>query len=196
MKELKSEALPELDDELAGKIAPDKTLEDVKGLIRDDLEERANKQKQEITVNAVIDKLASLTNFELPEELLKSETQGQADAMVEEGMQAGMSDGDIETRQQELFAAAEGRAVNSLKSNFLLQEIAKTEKMTVESSEVLQRVTIMAKQDKQPVKKYMKELQKNGQLSNIRQNMLLSKAVDFLVSNATVTEVEAPTEES
>jgi len=196
VKELKSEALPELDDELAGKIAPDKTLEDVKGLIRDDLEARANKQKQEITVNAVIDKLASLTNFELPEELLKSETQGQADAMVEEGMQAGMSDGDIETRQQELFAAAEGRAVNSLKSNFLLQEIAKAEKMTVESSEVLQRVTMMAKQDKQPVKKYMKELQKNGQLSNIRQNMLLSKAVDFLVSNATVTEVEAPTEES
>ncbi len=42
----------------------------------------------------------------------------------------------------------------------------------------------------------MKELQKNGQLSNIRQNMLLSKAVDFLVSNANVDEVEPPTEES
>lgn len=44
------------------------------------------------------------------------------------------------------------------------------------------------------IEKEVKELQKNGQLGNIRQNMLLSKAVDFLVEHATVTEVEAPAE--
>ncbi|MDA7862863.1 hypothetical protein N9A63_04555, partial [Akkermansiaceae bacterium] len=142
----------------------------------------------------VIDKLADTIDFDLPEELLKSETQGQADSMVQEGQQAGMSDDDIATQQEGLFAAAEVRAKNSLKTNFLLQEIAKAEELAVESSDVLQRVTMMAKQAKQPVKKYMKELQKNGQLGNIRQNMLLSKAVDFLVEHATVTEVEAPAE--
>ncbi|MDB4436217.1 hypothetical protein N9139_01955 [Akkermansiaceae bacterium] len=106
-----------------------------------------------------------------------------------------MTDLGAETKEG-LFSAAEERAKNSLKTNFLLQEIAKAEKVNVESSEVLQRVTMMAKQAKQPVKKYMKELQKNGQLNNVRQNMVLSKVVDFLVANAKITEVEPTAEEA
>ncbi|MDA8969158.1 trigger factor [Akkermansiaceae bacterium] len=194
VNELKTETLPELDDDFASKIDPGKRLDEIKKIIKDDLEMRAGRQNEETKINAVIDKLADTIDFDLPEELLKSETQGQADSMVQEGQQAGMSDDDIATQQEGLFAAAEVRAKNSLKTNFLLQEIAKAEELAVESSDVLQRVTMMAKQAKQPVKKYMKELQKNGQLGNIRQNMLLSKAVDFLVEHATVTEVDAPAE--
>ncbi|MGC6425465.1 MAG: trigger factor [Akkermansiaceae bacterium] len=194
VKELKNETLPELDDEFAGKIDPGKTLDEVKTLIREDHEMRGKRQAEEGKINAVVEKLATLTDFELPEEFVKAETQGQADQMVQEGMQAGLSEEQITGTQDGLFAAAEDRAKNSLKTNFLLQEIAKTEKITVESSDVLQRVTAMAKQAKQPVKKYMKELQKNGQLNNVRQNMVLSKTVDFLVENASITEVEPKAE--
>ncbi|MDB4500773.1 trigger factor [Akkermansiaceae bacterium] len=196
VKELKAETLPELDDDFAGKIDPGKTLDEVKAIVRDDLEMRGKRQVEEAKVNNVVEKLASLTDFELPEELVKSETQGQADQMVQEGMQAGMTEDQIAETKEGLFSAAEERAKNSLKTNFLLQEIAKAEKVNVESSEVLQRVTMMAKQAKQPVKKYMKELQKNGQLNNVRQNMVLSKVVDFLVANAKITEVEPTAEEA
>ena len=41
----------------------------------------------------------------------------------------------------------------------------------------------------------MKELQKSGQLGNIRQNMLFSNAIDFLVEHANVPEAEPVTEE-
>ena len=54
---------------------------------------------------------------------------------------------------------------------------------------------MIAKQAKKPVKGYMKELQKSGQLGNIRQNMLFSNAIDFLVEHANVTEAEPVTEE-
>jgi len=194
VNELKSETLPKLDDDFAAKIDPGKKLDEIKQVIKDDLEMRATRKKEEVKINAVIDKLAESVDFELPEELLKSETQGQADSMVQEGQQAGMSDDDIAAQQESLFAAAKVRAKNSLRTNFLLQEIAKAEELSVPSADVLQRVTMMAKQAKQPVKKYMKELQKNNQLNNIRQNMLLSKAVDFLVEHATLTEVDAPAE--
>ncbi|MGJ8697622.1 MAG: trigger factor [Verrucomicrobiaceae bacterium] len=193
---LKTEVLPELNDEFAAKIDPGKTLDEVKTIIRDDLEMRAKRQTEEAKVNGIVEKLANLVDFDLPEDIVKSETQSQADSMVQEGMQAGMSQDDIEKRQADLFEAAGVRARNSIKNNFLLQEIAKVEELKVESNEVLERVTLMAKQAKQPVKKYMKELQKKGQIGNIRQNMLLSKAVDFLVEHATVTEVEPTSEEA
>lgn len=193
---LKSESLPELDDEFAGKVEAGKSLDDIKALIRDDLEMRQKQQLEEIKINGVLAKLNELVDFDVPEEFLQSETQGQADAMVREGLEAGMTEDQVEERQAGLFEEAQVRAKNSLKTNFLLTEIAEKEELKVENSEVLQRVTIMAKQAKKPVKGYMKELQKNGQLGNIRQNMLFSKAIDFLVEHANVKEVEPETEEN
>ncbi|MDB4265287.1 trigger factor [bacterium] len=192
---LKTEDLPELDDEFAGKIEAGKTLDDIKALIRDDLEMRQKQQLEEIKINGVLAKLNELVDFDVPEDFLQSETQGQADAMVREGMEAGMSEDQVAERKAGLFEEAQVRAKNSLKTNFLLTEIAEKEEFKVESSEVLQRVTLMAKQAKKPVKGYMKELQKSGKLGNIRQNMLFSKAIDFLVEHANVTEVEPETEE-
>ncbi|MDB4438492.1 trigger factor [bacterium] len=192
---LKSEKLPKLDDDFANQIEQGKSLDDVKALIRDDLEMRQKRQLEEIKINAVLAKLNDAVDFDVPEDFLQSETQGQADAMVKEGMEAGMSEDQVQERQEGLFEEAQVRAKNSLKTNFLLTEIAAAEEFKVENSDMLQRVTKMAKQAKKPVKGFMKELQKSGQLGNIRQNMLFSKAIDFLVEHANVTEVEPETEE-
>ncbi|MGD1978347.1 MAG: trigger factor [Akkermansiaceae bacterium] len=191
---LKSETLPELDDDFANQVEAGKTLEDIKALITDDLEMRMKRQQEEIKINTVLGKLGEAVDFDVPEEYLQSETQGQADAMVREGMERGMSEEEVTENQEGLFAEAGARAKNSLKTNFLLSKIANAEDIKVENSEVLQRVTMMAKQAKKPVKGYMKELQKSGQLGNIRQNMLFSKTIDFLVEHATVTETEPETE--
>ncbi|MFT6179607.1 MAG: trigger factor [Paracoccaceae bacterium] len=192
---LKSETLPALDDEFAGKIEAGKSLDDIKALIRDDLELRQTRQLEEIKINSVLAKLNELVDFDVPEDFLQSETQGQADAMVREGIESGMSEEEVAERQAGLFEEAQVRAKSSLKTNFLLTDIAEKEEFKVENSEVLKRVTAMAKQEKKPVKSFMKELQKSGQLGNIRQNMLFSKAIDFLVEHANVTEVEPETEE-
>ena len=192
---LKSESLPELDDEFADKLQSGKSLEDIKGLIRSDIEMRIRRQIEEIKVNAVLTKLNEAVDFDVPEDFLQSETQGQLDAMVKERMEAGMSEEDVETRKAELVDQAGERAKNSLKTNFLLTEIARKEELSVPSSEVMSKVTVMAKKAKKPVKGFMKELQRDGRLGTIRQNMLFGKAIDFLIEHATVTEVEPKTEE-
>ncbi|MGC6564137.1 MAG: hypothetical protein ACON38_00855, partial [Akkermansiaceae bacterium] len=181
--------------DFAAKVEPGKTLEDIKGLISTDIETRMKQQVEEIKVNAVLAKLNEAVDFDVPEEFLQSETQGQADAMVQEEMEKGATEEDLAANQEAVFEAAGVRAKNSLKTNFLLTEIAKQEELTVPNSDVLARVTAMAKQAKKPVKGFMKELQRDGRLGNIRQNMLFGKTIDFLIEHATVTEVEPQTEE-
>jgi len=187
---LKREKLPELDDDFANQIETGKSLDEIKALITDDLEMRMKRQLEEMKINNVLAKLGEAVDFDVPEEFLQSETQSQADAMVREGMERGMSEEEVTSNQEGLFQEAQVRAKNSLKTNFLLTAIAEKEELKVENSELMQRVTVMAKQAKKPVKAFMKEFQKNGQLGNLRQNMLFSKAIDFLVDHATVTEVE------
>ncbi|MGB0144494.1 MAG: hypothetical protein ACPGAP_06945, partial [Akkermansiaceae bacterium] len=103
------------------------------------------RQLEEIKINSVLAKLGEAVDFDVPEEFLQSETQGQADAMVREGMERGMSEEQVTENQEGLFAEAQERAKNSLKTNFLLSAVAEAESIKVENSDVLQRVTMMAK---------------------------------------------------
>ena len=187
---IKDETLPELNDEFAAQLQPGKTMEEIRAMVREDLEGQQKRQLEELKIDRLLEKLHGMVDFELPEEFVKQETQGQADRMVEESLQQGASEEMLEERQAELFETAAARAKTNLKTNFLLQEIAGAEEIKVGQNEILQRVTQMAKQAKTPVKKYIKELQKNGQISNIQNNMLLGKAIDFLLESAKVTEVE------
>ena len=191
---LKTETLPELDDEFAAKIEPGKTLEDIKTLISDDIGMRQKRQIEEIKVNAVLVKLNDLSDFDIPEDFMKSEILNQANSLSQEGLRNGLSEEELKEQESDILEEAEERAESSLKTNFLLTEIAEKEGLKVEQSELLQRITLMAKQAKKPLKGFTKEIQKNGQLDNIHQNMLFSKSIDFLVEHATVTEVEPETE--
>jgi len=98
-----------------------------------------------------------------------------------------MTEEQINEQKEEIEANANERAEKSLKTNFLLQEIARVEDIKVEDTEVLMRVQEIAQAENKPAKKVLKELQKNRQLDNIRNSVLLSKTIDFLGEHAKVS---------
>lgn len=186
VKELKEQVLPELTDELAGQLLPDSDLNGLIETIRGNLEQQLNQQIEEFKINQLLEKLNQSVQFELPPEMVTAETQGQADDMVERGLGQGMSEDEIESRQEEIFAAANQRAQMSLRTDFLLQRISEEENVEVSQDELLNRVAAMANQAKKPIKSYAKELQQSGQLRSVQHNMLLSKTIDFLLEHAKV----------
>lgn len=186
LKGVKEQILPELDDDLAAQVIPDKTLEDLKSTIREQLEGQLNRQLEEFKVNQLLEKLNAGVSFELPAELVTAETQGQADELVERGLGSGMSEDEIESQQGEIFAAANQRAQMNLRTDFLLQRIAEEEKLEITQQELAQRVAAMAHQAKKPMKSYAKEMQQSGQLRGLQHSMLLSKTIDFLLEHAKV----------
>ena len=186
LKGVKEQKLPELNDELAAQILPGSDVAGLKEAIRGNLEHQLNQQIEEFKVGQLLDKLTGMVQFELPPELVTAETQGQADEMVERGLGSGMSEGEIEERQDEIFATASQRAQNNLKTDFLLQRIAEKEEIQLTQDELANRVAAMANQAKKPIKSYAKELQESGQLRNVQHSMLLSKTIDFLLEHAKV----------
>ena len=114
--------------------------------------------------------------------------------MVARGAQAGMSDEDIATQQAEIIAAAQVQARNNLKTNFILQEVARAENIEVNDAEVFQRVNAMAKQQKKSPKALAKEMQRSGRISSLRSSILIGKAIDFLIENAKIEEAAVEAE--
>ncbi|MEK6231637.1 MAG: trigger factor [Luteolibacter sp.] len=186
---LKAAKLPELDDAFAEKLAPGKTLDEIKDMIRENMGSEKAKQINEFKVNQIVEHLNKAVNFELPDEIVQRETQNQANQLVEEGTKKGASDADMLKQQEEIFTVATQRAVTNLRTNFLLQEIATAEKITVSDNDLLSHVAKMAEERKQPIKKVIKDLQKKRQIQSIRNSMLIGQTIDFLLEQAKVVEV-------
>lgn len=196
VKAIKEQKLPEIDDAFVAEtlqFGEGKTLEDLKELISDQITQQKQRQAEESKVNQLVESLLSKVDFELPEEMVAAEAQGSADDMVARGAQAGMSDEQIATQQAEIIAAAQVQARNNLKTNFILQEIARAENIEASDAEVLQRIGVMAKQQKKSAKALTKEMQRSGRLSSLRNSILIGKAIDFLLDNAKVEEHDTDT---
>ncbi len=188
VKELKTAVLPELNDEMAHRLAPGKTMEEIKGIIRENMEGERRRKIDDMKVNQIVAHFNAQVDFELPEDLVIQETQSQADAMVKRGVQSGMSEGEIESQQNEIFASAGHQAISNLRTNFILQEIARVEKITVADSELVNHLIQIANSRKIAPKKFIKDMQRAGRLQNIRSSMAIGKTIDFLVEHANVVE--------
>ncbi len=188
VKELKEAVLPELDDEMAAKLAPGKTMQEIKDIIRENMESERKRKIDDMKVNQIVAHFNSQSDFDLPEELVSQETQNQADAMVKQGVKSGMSEDEIQSQQEEIFASAGTQALSNLRANFILQEIARKESITVSDNELVNHLVQIANSRKVAPKKFIKDMQRQGRIANIRSSMGIGKTIDFLVEHANVVE--------
>ncbi len=190
VKELKTAVLPELDDELANKLAPGKTMDEITSIIRDNMQSERQRKIDDMKVNQIVAHFNSQVSFELPEDLVTRETQNQADSMVQRGVQSGMTEEEIESQQNEIFASAGDSAISNLRTNFILQEIARVEKISATDAELVNHLSRIAESKKIPLKKFIKDMQRDGRLQNVRSSIAIGKTIDFLVEHANVVESE------
>ncbi len=188
VKEIKQASLPALDDELAARLAPGKTIDEIKEIIRENMAGERGRKIDNMKVNQIVANFNEQVSFELPDNLVTTETQNQADAMVRQGVQSGMTEVEIETQQEEIFASAGEQALTNLRTNFILQEIARAEKITVSDSELVNHLAQIATTRKVAPKKFIRDMQREGRIQNIRNSMTIGKTIDFLVEHANVVE--------
>ncbi len=188
VKELKQATLPALDDELANRLAPGKSMDDLKAIIRENMASERQRKIDDMKVNQIVAHFNAQVNFELPDELLSQETQNQADSMVQRGVQSGMSEEEIASQQEQIFASAGDQAQSNLRTNFILQEIARVEQIAVTDYELVNHLAQIATSRKVAPKKFIKDMQRAGRIHSIRNSMLIGKTIDFLVEHANVVE--------
>ena len=75
-----------------------------------------------------------------------------------------MSEDEIESQQAEIFASAGQQAVTNLRTNFILQEIARVENITVTDNELVNHLAQIAQSRKVAPKKFIKDMQRAGRL--------------------------------
>jgi trigger factor len=191
VKQVKERQLPELNDDFAKAIGAE-SVEVLRERVRSQFEMQRERMRSQIIDNQILGHLNQDATFDLPQHIVFNETQRQVNQMVSRGYEQGMTESDIQENQEDLLKNAETQAKNNVKTMFILDEIAKAEGITVDDNEMSQRVAMIAYQQRRPIKKVARELRDRNAFGEIRQDILISKTIEFLRANATVTEVDPP----
>jgi len=191
VKQVKARELPELNDDFAKAIGAD-SLDALRERVRSQFESQRERMRTQVIDNQILGHLNQDATFDLPQHIVFNETQRQVNQMVSRGYEQGMTESDFQGNQEDLLKNAETQAKNNVKTMFILDEIAKAEGITVDDNEMSQRVAMIAYQQSRPIKKVARELRDRNAFGEIRQDILISKTIEFLRANATVTEIDPP----
>ena len=192
IKQVKEKALPELNDAFAQEFkAPG--LSELREGVRKDLQNELNYKRAQTVRNQVMKSLLDKVNFELPESVVTAETRSVINDIVQDSHRRGVPTENIENQKNEIFGYANQNAKERVKGAFILGRIADKEGIRVSQEDLVQRVTQLAAQNQMTFQKMVKELQDRGALATVRDQVLVGKALEFVVQHAHVEEVPAGT---
>jgi len=187
---IKQQELPELNDELAGKIKEGSTLEELRVEIKEDLERQWTEQLENQKVNQVVEHLDKSIDFDLPATMVANETQAQADGMAQQAQQNGMPEDAILAQQEDILVEAGRRARVQVKTSFMLDQIAEKEEITATDQELTNAILNMASQKGENPKKFVKQLQSDGSIPRIRNSIVTQKALALVVEGVEIEEYD------
>jgi trigger factor len=189
--EIKQRILPPLDDPFAAKWMPGKTLADLRHGLEHQIEHEKGHELERAREEQVVRFLVERVTLELPPSLLKRETRSALAELVQRNRERGVPDDMLKEKEEELIRMAGGLAAHRLKTNFILHRIAEVEKIQVTRADVDERIRHQAMHQNVTPAKLREEIEKHDGMNSLVEQVLLSKTIDFLGSNATIESAPA-----
>ena len=190
--EIKQKVLPSLDDAFAAKLAPGKTLADLRHLIEHDLEHEKEHEVERAKEAQIVKYLHEHVQFDLPPSVLRDETRRALGELVQRNRERGISDEILKGKEKELVEGAGGLAAHRLKTNFILGRIAEQENIKVTQEDLDEQIRQEALRYNMSVEKMRKEFEQHDRLDSLAEQILLGKTLDFLKANVSVDRAVEP----
>lgn len=187
VKEIKEKELPELNDEFASDVSEFETLAEYRADVKKTLEEQkkkeAEKEKEEAAVKAAVED----SEMEIPEAMLETQQKRIVEEFAQRITMQGLS---MEqyfqfsgTNYQQMVEQVKPQAEERIRSRLVLEAVAKAEKLEVTDEEYEDELKTMADVYQMELAK-VKELMGEREEKEIKQDLLVKKAAEFVAGNA------------
>lgn len=199
LKGIRRPELPELTDEWAEEIGLD-SVEELREEVKEGIGRRKEQQASSQLEEQLMDKLAESVDFELPEDVVKKMAERRLARQRLQMLYRGVSNEELESQAESLQKKSHEDAERAAKLFFILEKIADEERIFVTEDEVNARIDAMAAREDRSAAQVRRDLEREGELSDLRASMREEKLRSFLLEHAVITEEEtdqeAPTAES
>ena len=190
-KGIKDKVVPALDAEFIKKLGGEEMTEELlRSEIKEAIRRRREQARENDKSNQVIAHIFEKAEFEVPQEIVNREAQRRTNEIATRAMQQGISQEELLKQQDEILSSATQQAKQSVKVSFMLEQVAKKEGLSITDQQLTYTLANMAARQNKPVKKFMAEAQKSGMIDNLRSDLLIESALQFLKDSAVVEETE------
>jgi trigger factor len=194
LKEIREEVLPPLDDELAKRMGPFASLEELKNSIRGNLSSGYAKRTEQELNEQIFSGLIEKTRFEVPDSLIDFELDHIFSDTERAFSQQNISMKDVGLTRETMTEKYRDVAEKQARRHLILTKIVDQEKLEVTDEETDKAIREMADAYQQPfeeIKKYFMAQQER--LMFFKETLLEKKAIQLIISTSEIEEV-APTE--
>ena len=189
LNQIREEALPDIDDELAKQVGNYKDLTELKGQIRSNLEEGYTKRVEQELNEQIFKALIDKTDFEVPESMVEYELQGIIEEAERSFAYRNQSLEDAGLTREGIAEKYKDTAEKQVRRHLILDAIIRQEEMSLEDAELDEGFDEMAKGFNQPVEQIKQYLMaEKEKLENFKHALLEKKAVKQIIDNGTITE--------
>ena len=186
--QVKVQQLPEVNEEFAQQYGAESVEALREGVLRDLESELKTKISRDVR-NQLLQALMSKVTCELPESVVEEETKNVVYNIVRENRNRGISKEVIDNQKDEIYSMASSSAKDRIKSAFIIGKIAAKEGITAKNEEINYRIIELAQMYDIKPEKMAKQLKERNGISEIQEQIISSKVVDFLELHAEIEDV-------
>ena len=183
---IKAKELPELNDDFAGDQGFD-TVEEYKADTKKKLEEKKATDERAKKEDAVVRAVIEDAEMELPEAMVETQQRQMVNEFAQRLQMQGMNmDQYLQytgSSVDQMLAQVKPQAIERIKSRLVLEAVAAAENIEVTDDDFAAELEKMASQYRMELDK-LKELVSEAEEKQIRSDLAVQKAADFLVENA------------
>jgi len=190
VKEVKAKRLPEADDDFAKTASEFDTLDELKADLREKLGELKEREAAAAVRDLVLETMIDRVDVDIPESLIDEETEHRVVHARERAERAGLSlDQLLEAQgwdEARLRQDAQQHALRAVKSDLVLEGVARAEKLEVTAEEIGAEINALAQVYGREPKDLAKQLDRTGQIVTLAGDIIRTKALDLLVEHADI----------
>jgi trigger factor len=183
---VRTRTLPEVNDAFLARFQMD-SEEQLRAAISAELvaasERRALNDKHEQIIKYLVDQ----AELELPESVVENQTRNMLYDIAHQRLMSGLSQDQLSDHKEEIQKEAEERAIENTKLRYIGLAIAAELGFDASDVEIDEEIANLAIRQRKDATTLRKEMEENGTLSSVSEQVRFNKALDYMVEKAKVS---------
>jgi trigger factor len=183
---IKEKKRPELNDEFAKDISEAKTLDELRGKIRENLEAHRSHNEQHQVQEKIMALLVEKHDFPVPEAMVEQQMDSRLERAVRSLAQQGVDPRAVNVDWVSMRARQRDRAVEDVKAELLLDRIATAENIDATDEDIEKEIAAMAERSGESATAVRANLTRQGALDRMKSKFRNDKTLKWLSQNSRI----------
>ena len=163
-------------------------VDELRGFVRDELNRQFEYHRQQALRKQIVEQLTRDANWDMPESLVRRQTNRELQRMLLELQRSGFSQQQINSHLNVARFNARESTIAALREHFVLEKIAEDLKLEPTAEEYDKEIALIAEQNDTSPRRIRARLEKSGQMDAIRNQIIERHVIERIVAAGQVSD--------